>query len=92
MPKKFDHITDALTKLEGDKLTPRLLASRDDRIQLILSCGGPRTARSIRKSKSQLPETRIPHLFSAIDTQTVIDILHNDLDELIEELIRSKKR
>ena len=81
-------IDNALLKLSGGLPSPNIYESEDDRIKLVLASGGPRTARNIRKMLKTTKASRIPHLFSTIDTQVVIDILHNDLDKTIDRLMR----
>lgn len=86
-----DHVTAALVNLGGGLPAPRICTTDREKMELIRACGGPRTARSIRKSMKTSPLSRIPHLFSSIDTQVVVDLLHNDVDSLIDSMIPAKK-
>jgi hypothetical protein len=81
--RKKDEVTDALLKLSGEMPTPRLHLSVEEKRKLIAKVGGPRTVKSIIKAKSQMQIARIPFVFSTLDTQAVIDILNNDMDDVL---------
>ena len=83
----LDQIETTLVGLKAELPSPRVFTDRSDLIKLIHSSGGPRTAKSIRDHAKITPARRIPHVFSSIDTQVVVDILANDLDTIIAELI-----
>lgn len=87
-----DQIEMALTSLSAQLPEPHIFSSREELLVLIQACGGPRTASSIRKSLEHASKSRIPHLFSSIDTQIVVDILANDLDRILAELLPKKAR
>ena len=85
---QLDQIETTLVGLKAELPSPRIFTSRADLVKLIQSAGGPRTAKSIRDHSKITPARRIPHVFSSIDTQVVVDILANDLDTIIAELIK----
>ncbi|MCX6119001.1 MAG: hypothetical protein NT027_15810, partial [Proteobacteria bacterium] len=72
-----------LLNLSGGMPSPRLNLSLEEK-QRIIQDLGIKTVKNILKAKKQLPIARIPFLFSSIDTQMVLDILHNDFLELIK--------
>ncbi len=78
-----DQLTESLLNLAGSLPTPRLNLSKDEKKALIARVGGPRTAQSIVKAKKDYPISRIPFLFSSLDTQCVVDILHNDMSDVL---------
>jgi len=78
-----DQLTESLLNLAGSLPTPRLNLSKDEKKALIARVGGPRTAQSIVKAKKHYPVSRIPFLFSSLDTQCVVDILHNDMSDVL---------
>lgn len=78
-----DKVTEQLLNLSGGMPAPRLNLSLEEK-QRIIQDLGIKTVKNILKAKKQLPIARIPFLFSSIDTQMVLDILHNDFLELIK--------
>jgi len=82
MPNE-DKISQSIYALEGDDIQPRTMLSESEKVKLIEAVGGPLTARSIVKAKSEFSLARIPWLFSSIDPQLVVDILANEMDDLI---------
>ena len=52
---------------------------------------GPLTCRNILKAKKDYKLSRIPFLFSSIHPQLVVDVLHNDVEKLLEKILRDKK-
>ena len=78
-----DELTKSLQNLTGSLPTPRLNLSRDDKLMLVQKLGGPRTVKSILKARGKVPESRIPFLFSSLDTQAVLDVLANDMAEVL---------
>lgn len=85
-----DDIEKNLRALKESMPKARLHASIEERIALIHAIGGPRTAESIRKAMKTSPPERLPFLFSSLDSQLVLDVMANDLDELIQKL-KTKK-
>lgn len=86
--KKTDdsQLTEALIKLRGEMPKPRTGLSEDEKDALVQSIG-PRTANSILSMRGQVPEARIPFLYSTIDTQSVVDLLANDCKAAIERAL-----
>ncbi len=84
-----DQLTRVLESLSGELLQPRLNLSEHEKDALIAKVG-VRTVLSIVKAKSELPIRRIPFLFSAIDTQAVVDVLANDLSAAINRANQGK--
>jgi hypothetical protein len=78
-----DKLTESLLNLTGGLPAPRLNLSKDEKKALIEKIGGPRTAQSIIKAKKDYPVSRIPFLFSSLDTQCVVDILSNDMSDVL---------
>lgn len=78
-----DEITTALRDLPGDALQPRQL-SDDEKKQLIRDLG-LKTTQNIIKAKKDFPLRRIPFLFSSLNPQWVVDVLHNDLSDALKE-------
>jgi hypothetical protein len=78
-----DKLTESLLNLTGSLPAPRLNLSKEDKKALIAKVGGPRTAQSIIKAKKDYPISRIPFLFSSLDTQCVVDILNNDMSDVL---------
>ena len=72
----MDELTNQLNKLKGNLPKPQNLTTAEK--QKLISQIGPRTVKTLLKAKSELPMRRIPFLFSSLDTQAVIDVLHND--------------
>ena len=78
-----DELTKALLNIAGGLPTPRLNLSRAEKLELIQKLGGPRTVKSIIKTKKDVPAARIPFLFSSLDTQSVVDVLANDMSDVL---------
>ncbi len=75
-----------LSEIQGDLPKARENLTLDERRDLLIRAGGPRTVKSILKAKATLPLKRIPWLFSSLDSQLVVDILFNDMQTLLSEL------
>ena len=86
-----DKLTESLLNLTGSLPAPRLNLSKDQKIALIAKIGGPRTAQSIIKASKDYPLSRIPFIFSSIDTQCVVDILANDMRDVLTLSTNTKK-
>ena len=78
-----DDLTKQLEQIKSELPTPRKNLNLDEKVALIKNIGGPRTTRSILKAKETLPIARIPFLFNSLDTQFVMDVLENDMDEAL---------
>ncbi|MEI6397885.1 MAG: hypothetical protein WCO71_03850 [Pseudomonadota bacterium] len=78
-----DKLTESILNLTGSLPAPRLNLSRDEKLALIAKVGGPRTTHSIIKAKKDYPASRIPFIFSSLDTQCVVDILANDMTDVL---------
>jgi hypothetical protein len=78
-----DDFETRLRALKAQLPTARFHLSEAEKDQLIRAIGGPRTVESIRKAMSKLPHERIPWLFSSLDSQLVIDVMANDMEEAI---------
>ncbi|MEZ4741447.1 MAG: hypothetical protein R3B45_03225 [Bdellovibrionota bacterium] len=78
-----ENIEENIRKIKGNLPKPRLNLSLNEKLKLIKSVGGPKTTKSILKAKGNFPISRIAWLFNALDTQAVIDILHNDMVEAL---------
>jgi hypothetical protein len=78
-----DDIIKSLENLSGGLPAPRTNLSKEQKMELIKKLGGPRTVTSILKSKKDYPLTRIPFIFSSLDTQAVVDVLANDMSDVI---------
>lgn len=78
--KKTDaeHIDALILGLGDGPPAPRLDLGDEELRALIRKAGGPRTVAAILKAKHEFPLRRIPWLFSSIDSQAVVDILHNE--------------
>lgn len=83
-------LTDALQSLSGDMPKPRVGLSESEKDVLILKIG-PRTAKNILSMRGKTAESRIPFLFSSIDTQAIIDLLANDCTAAIERAVQRAK-
>ena len=83
-------IVDALQSLAGDLPKPRAGLSELEKDTLIQNIG-PRTAKSILSMRGKTADTRIPFLFSSIDTQAIVDLLANDCLSAIERAMKKKK-
>lgn len=46
---------------------------------------GWRLVRDIDKARSELPLSRIPHVFSSVDSQIVVDILANEWQAALQK-------
>ena len=79
-----DELTKSLLNLSGGLPAPRLNLSKEDKLTLIQKLGGPRTVMSILKTTKDVPASRIPFLFSTLDTQAVVDVLANDMSDVLE--------
>jgi hypothetical protein len=77
-----DNLEERLRALKGNVPAPRTNLSEAEKAALVARVG-PRTARSIVNAKRDFPVSRIPFLFSKIDTQDVVDLIANDVDEAI---------
>jgi hypothetical protein len=86
-----DEISKSLSQLKGELLIGRKNLSEKELREVILRVGGPKTARAIIKAKKDFPLQRIPFLFSAVDTQAVVDILCNDLTAVLKAWDKDKK-
>lgn len=82
---KLGEISNNLTDSKGELPNPNLNLSDKEKIELIKRAGGPMTATSIIKAKKNFAISRIPWLFNSIDSQTVVDLMHNDMDELLKK-------
>ena len=83
-------LTDALQNMSGEMPKAREGLSEQDKDQLIKKIG-PRTAKSILSMRGKTADTRIPFLFSSIDTQAIVDLLANDCNGAIERALKAKK-
>jgi hypothetical protein len=83
-----DELSKALRQLTSPPMQARQLseAEKDELIEKI----GPKTARSILKTKGQVPAGRIPFLFSSIDPQAVLDVLANDVEAALTRALTKK--
>lgn len=84
-------LTDALQNMTGEMPKPRESLSepeKDDLIQMI----GPRTAKNILSMRGKTSVSRIPFLFSSIDTQAIVDLLANDCTAAIERAVAKKSK
>ncbi len=86
-----DKIAQSLRALAGALPAPRELneAEKDALIQTI---GGPLTARDVIRAQKDFALARIPFLFSSIDTQAVVDLLHNDMEAALGRAMEAKAR
>ena len=87
-----DEISKSLSLLKGQLLVGRKNLTAEELREVILLAGGPKTARAIIKAKKDFPLARIPFLFSAVDTQAVVDILCNDVSDVLATWEISKKK
>lgn len=83
-----DPISDSLQSLSGSLPNPRLNLTEAEKDALIAAIGGPKTAQAIITAKKELPLSRIPFLFSSLNTQAVVDILYNDVSDAISRARR----
>lgn len=87
-----DPLTRSLQELSGEIPKPRLNLSVAEKQSLVARIG-PKTARSILQAKKDFPLQRIPFLFSALDTQDVVDLIYNDMmDVMSKALLKIKKK
>lgn len=77
-----DDITNALMNLDGKPPEAQNLTESEK--DLLIQSLGPKTTLNIIKAKKDFPLSRIPFLFSSLDTQKVVNVLHNDLSEAIK--------
>jgi len=80
--KAPDEIGDSLVNLkpdDSDRLEPRRNLSDKEKFKLMEKVGGPKTLASIVGAKKDFSIARIPWIFNSIDSQSVIDILYNDM-------------
>jgi hypothetical protein len=91
MSMSKDDLTERIETLKGDLPQPRLNLTNAEIKELVLRIGLA-SARDILKAKRQLPQARIPFLFSSLDTQAVVDLLANDVDEIVRRLAREKAK
>lgn len=81
----MDDLRQSIENLSGEIPSPRLGLSLEQKIELVKVLGGPRTVTSILKCKKDYPLKRIPFMFSNLDTQAVVDILANDMEEALRQ-------
>lgn len=86
-----DLLTRSLQELTGDLPKPRFNLSDAEKESLVARLG-PKTARSIVNAKKDFPHQRIPFLFSALDTQDVVDLLWNDMSDVISKALADTKK
>lgn len=87
--RKTDDLTKVLESLSGERLQPHRNLSESEKDAIIAKIG-PRTVRDIVKAKADFSEARIPFLFSTIDSQSVVDILANDMVGAIARALGGK--
>lgn len=90
MTKKTE-IIDALTNLKAEMPVARLHLSEEEK-DLLIQKIGPRTAKNILAMRGKTQESRIPFLFSSIDTQAVVDLLANDCGDAIARKLALKTK
>ena len=78
-----DDITKSLQTLSGDIPKPRKNLTKEQKLAVIAKVGGPLTAKAIIKARKDYPTSRIPFLFSSLDTQCVVDLLANDFTDCL---------
>ncbi len=86
-----DDLTKALESLRSGLPEPRILATEAEKDALVARVGA-RTARDIVKAKKDFPARRIPFLFSAVDSQAVVDLLANDVGAAIERALTPSRK
>jgi hypothetical protein len=84
-----DDVTKALQALSGKLPEARRDLSEAEKDALVARVG-PRAARDVVRAKKDFPLARIPFLFSKIDTQAVVDLLANDVDDAIRRALAKK--
>ena len=82
-----DDIIKQLKAIKSDLPKPTALFNESEK-DLFIVKHGYSLVRDITKAKKELPLKRIPHIFSSIDSQIVVDILANDWKQA---LARNKK-
>lgn len=82
--KMSDKLVESIENLSGSLPTARLGLSLEQKIELIQKLGGPRTVGSILKCKKDYPLKRIPFMFSKLDTQAIVDVLANEMEEALQ--------
>jgi len=87
-PAAFDEAEAAITSLRGGLPAPRQNLTEAEKDDLVQKIGGPRTASDIVAAKKAFTVSRIPFLFSSLDTQAVVDILHNDMKAAIARALQ----
>ena len=88
--KKIAAIEAELKKLGGQLPSARTGLSEAEKDLLVKNLGY-RTIKSILKAKSEFQVSRIPFLFSALDTQAVVDVLANEMRGAVDRAELSKK-
>lgn len=83
-----DDLVKQLRSLAANLPEPSGVFSEDQKDDFILLHGFG-LVRDIFKAKKELPIKRIPHLFSSVDSQVVVDVLAN---EWRDALLRRKKK
>lgn len=86
---KKNEVIDALTNLTGNIPVARKDLSETE-IDALIQEIGPRTAKSILSMRGKTQESRIPFLFSSVDTQAIVDLLANDCGAAIERALAAK--
>ncbi|MCX6127724.1 MAG: hypothetical protein NTX25_01510 [Proteobacteria bacterium] len=86
-----DDIEKSLRSMTSNLPNARPNLSEKDKDQLIAALG-ILTVENIRKALATLPHSRIPFLFSSLNSQDVVDIMANDLDAAIARAHEQKKR
>ncbi len=84
-----DDITKALERLSGALPRPRTGLTESEKEELIARIG-PRAVRDILRAKKDFKVERIPFLFSTLDTQSVVDILANDMTQALARALGKK--
>lgn len=85
----MDEITKSLRDLKSNLPEPRTL-SDSEKEALIIELG-VKTTKSLIKAKKTLPISRIPFLFSSIDTQLIVDLLGNDMEIALQNVIEGQQ-
>ncbi len=83
-----DDLEQRLRGLQAALPGARQNLSEDEKDQLIVAIGGPRTVDTIRKAMGNFPHERIPWLFNSLDSQAVVDVMANDMEAAI---VRAKE-
>lgn len=85
-----DDLTRALENLKSALPAPRTNLSEAEK-DAVVARVGPRTASAITRARKEFPLARIPFLFSTIDTQSVVDILANDMTAAIARALVKRR-